>query len=144
MIDSVEVTGAKRAATLKIAGAAGIYFLVSMMAGFVLGPIRELVFVPMFGRTAGTLIEAMFMLPAIFGAAWGALRICRTSPRTLDRAAIGGLSLLLVLGAEIGLSPLVWGSVSNWIATFTSATLVMTVVLWIAQCCAPLIISRRV
>jgi hypothetical protein len=130
--------------TLRIAGAAGIYFIFSMTSGFVLGPIRELAFVPMFGRAAGTLIEAALMLPAIFGAAWGALRICRVSPRTRDRAVVGGISLLLVLTAEIGLSPLVWGSVANWVATFTSATLVGTVVLWAAQACAPLVVSRRI
>ena len=38
-----------------------------MTAEFVLGLNRELAFVPMFRRAAGTLIEATFMLPAIFG-----------------------------------------------------------------------------
>jgi hypothetical protein len=130
--------------TLRIAGAAGIYFVFSMTAGFVLGPIRELALVPMFGRAAGALIEAALMLPAIFGAAWGALWICKVSPHARDRALVGSLSLLLVLTAEIGLSPLVWGSLGNWIATFTSTTLVVTAVLWTAQGCAPLIVSRSV
>jgi hypothetical protein len=99
--------------------AALVYFALLFALGWVLGPIREFVLVPRFGRAAGLLIEALVMLVAmVFAARWCVRRF--TVPGTFAaRAAMGGLALALVLAAELAGTRLVRGlSLAEWAATF--------------------------
>ena len=56
---------------MRIAAAAGLYFLIVFGVGFLLGPVRVLWLEPRLGETAAVLCEAPFLLVAIvFAARW--------------------------------------------------------------------------
>jgi hypothetical protein len=113
------------------------YFVWSMVAGFIVGAVRELIFIPALGFTVGNLLEAVFMLVAIWVGAFITTKWCRVPPRWRDRISMGVYSPVLVLAAEVGFSPFVHGSVSAWLAKFTPLTSAITVALWAAQAAAP-------
>lgn len=84
--------------TLLKAGA--LYFALAFAAGWVLGPIRELVVIPRFGRTVGHLVEAPLMLIVIVLAARWVVRRFAIGGRGA-RAAVGLVALALLLSAEL-------------------------------------------
>ncbi|MHB2167786.1 hypothetical protein [Alsobacter sp. R-9] len=127
----------------RLVAAAAIYFLLVMCAGFVLGTIRELLLVPKLGRAIAEPLEAPFMLAAILLAAWATLRWLPLEPQTGVRLAMGGVSLGMVLLAELALSPLVRGSVQAWFDSFTPLTLALSFILWSAHVLAPTIVLRK-
>jgi hypothetical protein len=129
-------------ALARIVAAAAIYFVLVMSAGFLLGTIRELLLVPKFGRTVGEPLEAPFMLVAILLSAWVTLRWFPLEPTTSVRFAMGGISLVMVLLTELALSPFVRGSVQAWFDSFTTLTLGLSIVLWIAHVVAPVLVRR--
>jgi hypothetical protein len=78
-----------------------IYFLLLFAVGWVLGPIRELLAVPHFGRMAATLSAAVIMLIAMIVAARWVIRrfhVPRTLPTTIS---IGIVAIGFLLPAEI-------------------------------------------
>jgi len=130
--------GRSRRDESRIIGAAGLYFLLVMVAGFALGTVRELVLIPRFGRAIGEPLEAPLMFAAIVASAWLTMGWCRVPPDLGARIAVGSLALALVLLAELGLSPFVRGSVQAWLESFTPFTLGLSAALWAAQALLPL------
>ena len=89
---------------------AGLAYFASVFGiGFLMGMIRVPFLVPAVGELTAVLVE----LPIILGLAWVICRRLVRSfevPRTVTaRFTMGGLALLLLLGAELALSTLVFG-----------------------------------
>jgi hypothetical protein len=78
-----------------------LYFALVFAAGWVLGPVRELLIVPHVGRTAGVLLEAPLMVVVIIVAARWTMRRFAVSSTLGTRAAIGLVALGLLLTAEV-------------------------------------------
>ncbi len=95
---------------MKRAAWAGLaYFGIVFAAGFGLGVLRVLVLAPSVGEIAAVVIE----LPVILAASWV---VCRWLIKRLDvpkdltaRLIMGGLALVVLLGAEAGVSVLGFG-----------------------------------
>lgn len=85
---------------MQIVKTAVLYFLLVFAAGWVLGPLRELVLMPRFGRTVGLLAEAPLMLIAmVFAARWSLRR--PEVPATMGaRVTVGLIALALLLAVE--------------------------------------------
>ena len=83
------------------------YFSAVFAAGFVLGVLRTLVLAPLLGALAAVLVE----LPLILTIAWlVCTRILRRWPLSAPAAlGMGAIALLLLMGAEAGLSTLLAG-----------------------------------
>lgn len=79
-------------------------FATVFAVGFVLGTIRTLLLVPRVGATVAVAIE----LPVMIFASWHACRYCvaryRVPTATGSRLSMGGVALLLLLAAELGIS----------------------------------------
>jgi hypothetical protein len=118
-----------------------VYFLALMTAGFVFGAVREFLLVPVFGRPTGELLEAPLMLAAIWASAVLTVRWFMVPPDLPTRLRMGALSLVLVLAAELLLSPFVRGSVQAWFDSFTPVTLAIAILLWLAHLIMPLLIE---
>ena len=131
-----------RLKTMRIILGAFVYFLLVMTAGFALGTVREPLFVPTFGRDVGEPLETAFMLMAIVVSAWAATGWCRVPPDVRHRLGMGVLSLVLVLVAELSLSPFVRGSVEAWFDSFTPLTLALALVLWATHAGMPVLVRR--
>jgi hypothetical protein len=131
-----------RLETMRIILGAFVYFFLVMIAGFVLGTVRELLFVPAFGRVVGEPLETPFMLMAIAVSAWAATGWCRVPSDVRHRLEMGVLSLILVLVAELGLSPFVRGSVEAWFDSFTPLMLALALVLWATHAVMPVLVRR--
>lgn len=129
---------------MRVLAAAVLYFLLAMVAGFVFGAARELLFIPALDRPWGDLVETPFMLGAIVASAWAALRLVPLSPAWSVRLTMGLVSLGLVLAAETVLSIPVRGSVQAWLDSFTPATLTAAVLLWAVHALAPAVLARRI
>lgn len=93
--------------TAALSGAA--CFVIVFAAGFLLGTLRVLLLIPSMGETAAVLLE----MPIILGIAWFA---CRRMVRAFGvpaelapRLVMGGTAFLILMGAEFGLSALLFG-----------------------------------
>ena len=85
---------------MTILRAGALYFALAFGAGWVLGPIRELVVIPRFGRTVGHLVEAPLMLIVIgLAARWVVRRFAISGLGA--RTAMGLVALALLLAAEL-------------------------------------------
>ena len=86
---------------MKTVAAGAAYFALVFAAGFALGVVRTLYFVPRYGDRAAELLEAPVMLVVSFVAArWIAGRL--SMPYAPGRRlAIGAIGLVLMLGAEL-------------------------------------------
>jgi hypothetical protein len=85
---------------LAILRAGALYFAAVFAVGFVLGIVRELGAVPVFGRRTAELLESPLMLVAIVLAARSIVR--RLAPAaTAEVAAVGVVGLGLLLLAEL-------------------------------------------
>ena len=85
---------------MQILKAGVVYFAIVLGAGFVLGPIRILWFVPRFGERTAELMEAPFMLVVtIFAARW-VVHYFFIPSTFLDRLGMGLIGLGLMLVAE--------------------------------------------
>jgi hypothetical protein len=82
--------------TIRIVGAAALYFLIVFGVGFVLGPIRVFWLEPVIGPAAATLCEAPLLLAAImFAALWVPSKI--GVPITIGSLLKMGLIALTIL-----------------------------------------------
>ena len=97
------------------------YALLLFGLGFLLGPLREFLFVPRFGALGAVLVEAVPMIAAM---AWLAPRIARgmeLPPRSAARIVMGAVALLLVLLAELALTRLLRGlGPAGWLARYAT------------------------
>jgi hypothetical protein len=125
---------------MRVLAATILYFLWSMAAGFMLGMLRELLFVPAFGYAAGNLVEAALMLLAIVAGAASITKWLGVPSATSPRIVMGVCSFVLVLAAEAALSPIVHGSFQAWLANFTHFTIAIAFGLWAAQAVAPALV----
>ena len=91
-----------------VAGTA--YAIALFLLGSALGVVRVLALEPQFGPVAATAFE----LPLMLGIAWlisaFLVRQAEIPPRVPDRLLMGGLALLLLIGAEFALAALLWRS----------------------------------
>jgi hypothetical protein len=127
---------------LPLLAPAAAYFLAVMAAGFIFGAVREFVLVPSFSRAPGELLEAPLMLAAIWASARLTVRSFAVPPGLTRRLTMGALSLVLVLAAEMLLSPFVRGSVQAWFDSFTPSTLAIAILLWLAHLMMPVLVQR--
>lgn len=96
--------------------AALVYFAVVFATGFVLGTVRVFVLVPRLGVRWAELLELPVMLLASAMAARFCLR--RFGPLSASaRAFVGGMALVLLLTAELGLAALQSRSIGEYIAS---------------------------
>lgn len=81
-----------------------IYAIATFAAGFVFGVLRELVLIPIAGKTAGHWIEFPFMLLATWAAAvYARQRLIDPDRRSLLVLGIGGTMLLLLIESSFAL-----------------------------------------
>lgn len=97
---------------------AAVYFCAVFGTGFVLGPIRVLWLEPRLGVRAAELLEAPFMLLAIFLAGrWVGGRL-RHRAGTASALAVGLLAAGLVLAADLAVGVGLRGM--TWVEVFTA------------------------
>jgi len=88
---------------MRVLKAGALYFALVFGAGFVLGPIRVLWFVPRFGARMAELMEMPVMFAVIVLAARWTLRRLNLPPGPLRRLGMGCTALGLLLAAEFTL-----------------------------------------
>lgn len=77
-----------------------IYFTVALLLGFLLGTIRTLLLIPHLGEVAAVALELPVILVGTWWACGRIIRRLAVAPNWADRCLMGGLALLLLLGAE--------------------------------------------
>ena len=90
--------------------AAVTYFGLVFTAGFLLGTLRVLWLEPALGTRWAELLELPVMIVACWFAAGWTVRRFAVPPHALPRLVVGGLALLLLLAAELGVLVFVRGS----------------------------------
>jgi len=100
--------------------AAVFYLLAGFGMGFVLGPVRELLLVPMMGRVFALFVE----LPLLLGFCWWIapriIRRCAIAPGEARlRMGFAALSMLLVLEFVLGVAVRGW-DLQSWVADFAT------------------------
>ncbi|MEW5964426.1 MAG: hypothetical protein AB1749_12770 [Pseudomonadota bacterium] len=124
--------------------AAGVvYFALVYLAGFVLGPLRELIMVPQVGRPLAVLVEAPLMIAAM----WLALRwvvprlnvLDRTGPRLV--MGLAGFAVLVV--AEAAMSVLLRGwTLSQWLGHFDTIEGTISLGLFLLFAAMPMLVCH--
>jgi hypothetical protein len=90
---------------MKRAIAAGaLYFLLIFLLGMALGTVRVLLIEPRLGTVQSVLLELPFMLAASWFVCGRLIRYLSVPATLPDRAAMGVLAFLLLIGAELGLT----------------------------------------
>ena len=123
--------------------AGAIYFLLVFAAGWVLGPIREILIVPRFGRLIGTLSEAPLMLLAmLLSAQWTLLHFA--VPYALcPRFAVGAVALAMLTAAELTGVRWVRGILlKEYLASFATAAGLISLLLFLLFAAMPLLVRR--
>ena len=102
MPEHIEDDRVDRQASFRAIGvAAASYFAPTFVLGWVLGPIRELVFVPRCGRTSATALEAVLMAGATY---WEARRVSYRLGKRSTRAkryVVGAIAFAMILPLEL-------------------------------------------
>lgn len=128
---------------MRIVKAGSLYFLIVFAVAWVLGPLREFVIAPRWGRAAGILFEAPFLMAAMILAARWVIRryaIPRTFPA---RAAIGGLGLGILLVAEVaGVLLARRMSLEEYMASFDTVSGGFALGLFLLFAAVPLFVER--
>jgi hypothetical protein len=90
--------------TIRIVGAAALYFLIVFGVGFVLGPIRVFWLEPVIGAAAATLCEAPLLLAAMmFAALWVPSKIgLPISMGSLLKMGLIAFTILIVADVLVG------------------------------------------
>ena len=97
------------------------YFAAVFAAGFVLGTIRVVAFVPRFGETASVLLEAPVILAVSWMASAWATRKFRVSNTALPRLLMGAVAFSLLMLAELGVSVFIFDrSIEDHLAQYRS------------------------
>src|SRR5215813_8161782 len=106
---------------MRVLKAGAIYFLFMFGVGWILGPVRELWAVPLFGRLTGVLLEAIIMLIAMGVVARWVIRRFQLKPKFGSTISMGLVALGILLPAE--LAGVVWIrglSLPEYLATFVT------------------------
>jgi hypothetical protein len=123
--------------------AGALYFVLVFAAGWVLGPIRQLLVVPRLGETAGILLEAPFMLLAMTVAARWTIKRLAIAPGLGTRAAVGLVALGLVLVAELAGARWLRGlSIGEYLAKFVSMFGGISALLFVIFALMPTLVAR--
>lgn len=129
---------------MPIVKAGAVYFLLAFAAGWVLGPLREFVVVPHFGAAAGVLIEAPFMLLAVYVAARFVVRRFAVPPATGRRLALGAVAFVLLIAAEFVTTLGLRGqTATEYLAHFATASGAISLTLFAIFALMPLVVMRR-
>lgn len=81
-----------------------VYAIITFVAGFVFGVIRELLLIPMAGKSAGHWIEFPFMLLATWAAAiYAKQRLVNPDRKTLLALGLFGTLLLILIESSFAL-----------------------------------------
>lgn len=120
-----------------------VYFALVYLAGFVLGPLRELVVAPSTGRPLAVLVEAPLMIAAMWIAArWVVRRFAmgaEARPRLL--AGLTGFSFLML--AEAALSSILRGwTVGQWLGHFVTLEGAISLGLYLLFAAMPMLVSH--
>ena len=101
--------------------AGALYFIVVFIAGFILGTLRELVLVPMAGRTIGVVIELAIMLTVSWIVCGRIIRRLRVASDRNGRIVMGASAFVLLILAEFGFTHFFLGwSASEFFSGFVS------------------------
>jgi len=128
---------------MQIVKAAVLYFLIVFAAGWVCGPLRELIVVPRFGRTVGLLAEAPLMLIAMaLAARWISRRLAVITMGA--RAAVGLIALALLLAIEAASLHWMRGiSAADYVAGHDLAAGLITLALFALFAAMPALVGRH-
>lgn len=128
---------------MRVAKAGLIYFLLLFAVGWILGPIRELWAVPLFGRTAAMASEAAIMMITMVAAARWVIRRFEV-PRTLSATIVMGfVALGLLIPAEIAGVVSVRGlSLKGYFASFPTARGVISLLMFLLFAVMPSLVAR--
>jgi hypothetical protein len=132
-----------RRSTMKVLWRALVYFAIAFGAGFVLGTLRVLVWVPRFGERASELAEAPLMLAVTILAA---RFVVRRFPATDRRSHLwsGGVALGLLLALEFSVVLWLRGlSLAEYAASRDPIAGSVYVALLAAFALMPWLVSRR-
>lgn len=130
--------------TGRIIPAAGCYVALAFGAGFVVGPVRELVLAPAIGATAALAVETPIMaLVSWLAARWTAVRFAVPS-RVAARLRMGLLALGMLVALEEGTTRLLRGGsiFAHW-ADQPGAEQLLTVVGLLLFLAMPALITLR-
>jgi hypothetical protein len=129
---------------MEILKAGVLYFVLVFGAGFVLGGIRTLYFIPRLGTRMAELLEAPIMLVVtILAARWIVLRLALPSLLSA-RLGMGGIALTLLLVAEFGLVLKLRGiSVREYLVTRDRVSGAVYYVMLAVFAAMPLFVARR-
>lgn len=135
MSPNIDVSGTLRSAL--------VYFGLVFGAGFLLGVVRTLWLVPSLGERAAELLETPFMLVFVWLTARFVVRRMET-PTLARRLQTGGLALLLLVLAELGVVLFVRGqSLRDYVASrdaVSGSVYLLALALFAA---APAVVDRR-
>jgi hypothetical protein len=129
---------------MRTLGAGALYFVLVFAAGWVLGPIRELLVVPRWGQTVGLALEAPLMLAAIVLAASWVVRRLTVPPVAAVRSGMGLIALVLLLVAEDVMTRAMRGA-SIWAvwAGYDQVAGTINILLLLLFAAMPLLVGRR-
>ncbi len=127
-----------------MARAGTLCFMVTFIAGFVLGTVRQLVVAPVAGEAAAVALEAPFMLVVAFVAARWVVSRYRLPPKLDVRAGVGLIALTLLLSTEVAAAGALRGwTVSEWIGHFGTPAGMLSLLLFLLFAAMPTILLTR-
>ena len=105
-----------------------LYVLSAFVLGFVLGPIREFLLVPMLGRLPALFLELPLLLAACWWLVPHIIRRCRVPPGGARlRMGFAALALLLCVEFFTGVALRGW-NLQEWVADFATVPGAVTLV----------------
>ena len=117
--------------------AALLYVLAAFGVGFVLGPVREFLLVPMLGRLLALLAELPLMLAFCWWIAPRIIRRCGVPPGEARlRMGFAALSLLIALEFFTGVALRGW-ELQDWVADFATPAGLLTLLAYLAFALLP-------
>jgi hypothetical protein len=126
---------------LLLAGA--VYFILTYLAGFVFGSLREAFVVPRLGQLAATLIETPVMLAVTYWAATWVTSHFGSPHSPADRLWIGAIGFALLMSAEVIFSGVLRGlTVSQWFEHFKTADGAISLALFVLFAFMPWLVGR--
>ena len=128
---------------MRVLKAGTVYFLFMFGVGWILGPIRELVTVPRFGRLTGVLLEAVIMLIAMAMSARWVIRGFHVRPTLGSTISMGLVALGILVPAE--LAGVVWVrglSLHDYLGSFVTIPDLVSLLMFVLFAAMPTIVAR--